>query len=91
MSKTKQSQSNVIDLLRHPKYIKKLMNEKLRKIGGPLHISVIEEKIFPLDDLFKHYNYLEKLNKEVHKLNKRVEKKLDKLLTKKDKDDDGSH
>ena len=91
MSKTKQSQSNVIDLLRHPKYIKKLMNEKLRLIGEPLIIDEIKEDIFPLYELFKHYNYLEKLNKDVHKLNKRVEKKLDKLLTKKDKDDDGSH
>ena len=82
MKKIKQSESNVIDLLRHPKYIKRLLDEDL--IEARL-------KMIKLDGIFKHFNHLEKLNKEVHKLNKRVEKKLDKLLNKKNKDDDGSH
>ena len=79
MKKIKQSESNVIDLLRHPKYIKRLLNKE-----------IMEEslKMIKLDGIFKHFNHLEKLNKEVHKLNKRVEKKLDKLLTKKDKPKD---
>ena len=78
MRKKNQSQSNVIDLLRHPKYIKKLMHEK-----------ELEEwrSMIQLDEFYKHFDHLEKLNKEVRKLNKRVEKKLDKLLSKKDKPD----
>jgi|TARA_B100000073_G_C23418812_1_gene446316 hypothetical protein len=75
MSKTK---SNVIDLLRHPKYLKKLITQK-----------ELEEKLLlhtiSLQDFQKHIAHLEQLNKEVHKLNKRVEKKLDKLISDKNK------
>ncbi len=75
MSKTK---SNVIDLLRHPKYLKKLITQK-----------ELEEKLLlhtiSLQDFQKHISHLEELNKEVHKLNKRVEKKLDKLISDKNK------
>ena len=38
-----------------------------------------------LQDFQKHIAHLEELNKEVHKLNKRVEKKLDKLISDKNK------
>ena len=75
MSKTK---GNVIDLLRHPKYLKKLITQK-----------ELEEKLLlhtiSLQDFQKHIAHLEELNKEVHKLNKRVEKKLDKLISDKNK------
>tara|TARA_Y100000590_G_scaffold284795_1_gene320539 strand:+ start:844 stop:1062 length:219 start_codon:yes stop_codon:yes gene_type:complete len=66
----------VIDLIKHPKYIKKMMHEK-----------ELKQRIISLEEFYKHFAHLEKLNKEVHKLNKRVEKKLDKLLSKKDKPD----
>lgn len=75
MSKIK---SNVIDLLRHPKYVKRLITQK-----------ELEEKLLlhtiSLKDFQKHIAHLEELNKEVHKLNKRVEKKLDKLISDKNK------
>ena len=72
----KKANSKVIDLLKHPKYIKKLMREK-----------ELKQRIISLEEFYKHFAHLEKLNKEVHKLNKRVEKKLDKLLSKKNKPD----
>ena len=81
MKKIKRSPSNVIDLTRHPKYIKRLLDERLPQFS----------KMVPLDGIFKHFEKLTKLNKKVHKLNKRIEKKLDKLTIKKDNDNDGSH
>jgi len=75
MSKTK---SNVIDLLRHPKYLKKLITQK--ELEEKLLLHTIN-----LQDFQKHIAHLEELNKEVHKLNKRVEKKLDKLISDKNK------
>ncbi len=64
----------VIDLIKHPKYIKKMMHEK-----------ELKQRIISLEEFYKHFAHLEKLNKEVHKLNKRVEKKLDKLISDKNK------
>ncbi len=64
----------IIDLIKHPKYIKKMMHEE-----------ELKQRIISLEEFYKHFAYLEKLNKEVHKLNKRVEKKLDKLISDKNK------
>jgi hypothetical protein len=69
---------NVIDLLRHPKYLKRLITQKELEEKLLLHTISLKE-------FHKHFAHLEKLNKEVHKLNKRVEKKLDKLLSRKNK------
>ena len=52
-----------------------------------MHEEELKQRIISLEEFYKHFAHLEKLNKEVHKLNKRVEKKLDKLLSKKNKPD----
>ena len=72
MSKT----NNIIDLKRHPLYIKKLMSRSDFKTL---------ENILPLDKFNEYMENLKQLNKQVDKLNKKIDKKL-KILEKELKD-----
>ena len=69
------NRSNVINLKKHPLYIKKMMKgKKLNLFGAP-----IPEGLLDLGSFYKHYEKLEELNKQVDKLNKKIDKKLKKL------------
>ncbi len=63
------NKNNIIDLKRHPLYIKKVMDSQFKSI----------DDILPLDKFNEYMDNLNRLNKQVDKLNKRVEKKLKKL------------
>ena len=63
------NKSNIIDLKRHPLYIKKVMDSQFKSI----------DDVLPLDKFNEYMDNLNRLNKQVDKLNKRVEKKLKKL------------
>ncbi len=63
------NKNNIIDLKRHPLYIKKVMDSQFKSIND----------VLPLDKFNEYMNNLDQLNKQVDKLNKRVEKKLKKL------------
>ncbi len=63
------NKNNIIDLKRHPLYIKKVMDSQFKSIND----------ILPLDKFNEYMDNLNRLNKQVDKLNKRVEKKLKKL------------
>tara|TARA_B100000963_G_C22616359_1_gene667552 strand:- start:652 stop:870 length:219 start_codon:yes stop_codon:yes gene_type:complete len=63
------NKSNIIDLKRHPLYIKKVMDSQFKSI----------DDVLPLDKFNEYMDNLNQLNKQVDKLNKRVEKKLKKL------------
>tara|TARA_B100001057_G_scaffold481223_1_gene554989 strand:+ start:1425 stop:1643 length:219 start_codon:yes stop_codon:yes gene_type:complete len=65
MSKT----SNIIDLKRHPLYIKKVMQSQFKTTGNML----------PLDKFNEYMENLKKLNKQVDILNKKIDKKLKKI------------
>ena len=59
------NKNNIIDLKRHPLYIKKVMDSQFKSIND----------ILPLDKFNEYMDNLNRLNKQVDKLNKRVEKK----------------
>lgn len=61
--------NNIIDLTRHPLYIKKVMSSQFSTTDNML----------PLDKFNEYMENLDKLNKQVDKLNKRIEKKLKKI------------
>ena len=63
------NKNNIIDLKRHPLYIKKVMDSQFKSI----------DDVLPLDKFNEYMENLDRLNKQVDKLNKRVEKKLKKL------------
>lgn len=63
------NKNNIIDLKRHPLYIKKVMDSQFKSI----------DDILPLDKFNEYMDNLNRLNKQVDKLNKRVEKKLKNL------------
>ncbi len=63
------NKNNIIDLKRHPLYIKKVMDSQFKSIND----------ILPLDKFNEYMDNLNRLNKQVDKLNKRVEKKLKNL------------
>ena len=63
------NKNNIIDLKRHPLYIKKVMDSQFKSI----------DDVLPLDKFNEYMENLDQLNKQVDKLNKRVEKKLKKL------------
>ena len=63
------NKNNIIDLKRHPLYIKKVMDSQFKSI----------DDVLPLDNFNEYMENLDRLNKQVDKLNKRVEKKLKKL------------
>tara|TARA_B100001287_G_C22671558_1_gene525498 strand:- start:1672 stop:1890 length:219 start_codon:yes stop_codon:yes gene_type:complete len=63
------NKSNIIDLKRHPLYIKKVMDSQFKSV----------DDVLPLDKFNEYMDNLNRLNKQVDKLNKRVEKKLKKL------------
>ena len=63
------NKNNIIDLKRHPLYIKKVMDSQFKSI----------DDILPLNKFNEYMDNLNRLNKQVDKLNKRVEKKLKKL------------
>ena len=63
------NKNNIIDLKRHPLYIKKVMDSQFKSI----------DDVLPLDKFNEYIENLDRLNKQVDKLNKRVEKKLKKL------------
>ena len=65
MSKT----SNIIDLKRHPLYIKKVMQSQFETFDNML----------PLNKFNEYMENLKQLNKQVDKLNKKIDKKLKKL------------
>ena len=69
--------NNIIDLKRHPLYIKKVMNSQFKSM----------EDVLPLDKFNEYMKNLDQLNKQVDKLNKRVEKKLKKLEEELSKDE----
>ena len=71
MSKT----NNIIDLKRHPLYIKKVMQSQFKTVNNML----------PLDKFNEYMENLKQLNKQVDKLNKKIDKKL-KILEKELKD-----
>lgn len=60
--------NKIIELKRHPLFIKKVMNT-FKQVDG----------VLPLDKFEEYFKNLDKLNKQVDELNKRVEKKLKKL------------
>jgi len=68
--------NNIIDLKRHPLYIKKLMSRTDFKTF---------ENMLPLDKFNEYIENLNQLNKQVDKLNKKISKKL-KILEKDLKD-----
>jgi len=65
MSKT----NNIIDLKRHPLYIKKVMQSQFKTVNNML----------PLNKFNEYMENLKQLNKQVDKLNKKIDKKLKKL------------
>jgi ABC-type Zn2+ transport system substrate-binding protein/surface adhesin len=65
MSKT----NNIIDLKRHPLYIKKVMQSQFKSVDNML----------PLNKFNEYMENLKQLNKHVDKLNKKIDKKLKKL------------
>ena len=65
MSKT----NNIIDLKRHPLYIKKVMQHQFKTVDNML----------PLDKFNEYMENLKQLNTQVDKLNKKIDKKLKKL------------
>lgn len=67
--------SNIIDLKRHPLYIKKVMQSQFQTFDNML----------PLNKFNEYMENLKQLNKQVDKLNKKIDKKLKKL----EKDLDG--
>ena len=69
--------NNIIDLKRHPLYIKKVMNCQFKSM----------DDVLPLDKFNEYMKNLDQLNKQVDKLNKRVEKKLKKLEEELSKDE----
>jgi len=71
-----QKKNNIIDLKRHPLYIKKLMSRTDFKTF---------ENMLPLDKFNEYIENLNQLNKQVDKLNKKISKKL-KILEKDLKD-----
>ncbi len=71
------NKSNIIDLKRHPLYIKKVMDSQFKSI----------DDVLPLDKFNEYMDNLNRLNKQVDKLNKRVEKKLKKLEEELSKDE----
>ena len=69
------NKNNIIDLKRHPLYIKKVMTGKtIAPFGAPIPAGLLD-----LGGFFEHYHQLEELNKEVDLLNKKMKKKLKKL------------
>ena len=71
------NKNNIIDLKRHPLYIKKVMDSQFKSI----------DDVLPLDKFNEYMENLDRLNKQVDKLNKRVEKKLKKLEEELSKDE----
>ena len=69
--------NNIIDLKRHPLYIKKVMNSQFKSM----------DDVLALDKFNEYMKNLDQLNKQVDKLNKRVEKKLKKLEEELSKDE----
>lgn len=61
--------SNIIDLERHPLYIKKVMKSQFQTFDNML----------PLNKFNEYMENLKQLNKQVDKLNKKIDKKLKKL------------
>ena len=61
--------NNVIDLKRHPLYIKKVMQSQFEMFDNML----------PLNKFNEYMENLKQLNKQVDKLNKKIDKKLKKL------------
>ena len=61
--------NNVIDLKRHPLYIKKVMQSQFKTFDNML----------PLNKFNEYMENLKQLNKQVDKLNKKIDKKLKKL------------
>lgn len=61
--------SNLIDLQRHPLYIKKVMQSQFKTVDNML----------PLNKFNEYMENLKQLNKQVDKLNKKIDKKLKKL------------
>ena len=61
--------SNIIDLKRHPLYIKKVMQSQFQTFDNML----------PLNKFNEYMENLKQLNKQVDKLNKKIDKKLKKL------------
>jgi ABC-type Zn2+ transport system substrate-binding protein/surface adhesin len=61
--------NNVIDLKRHPLYIKKVMQSQFETFDNML----------PLNKFNEYMENLKQLNKQVDKLNKKIDKKLKKL------------
>tara|TARA_B100001094_G_scaffold233102_1_gene227989 strand:- start:678 stop:896 length:219 start_codon:yes stop_codon:yes gene_type:complete len=61
--------SNLIDLKRHPLYIKKVMQSQFKTVDNML----------PLNKFNEYMENLKQLNKQVDKLNKKIDKKLKKL------------
>ena len=71
------NKSNIIDLKRHPLYIKKVMDSQFKTF----------DDVLPLDKFNEYMENLNQLNKQVDKLNKKVEKKLKKLEEELSKDE----
>tara|TARA_B100001057_G_C22545386_1_gene831328 strand:+ start:332 stop:553 length:222 start_codon:yes stop_codon:yes gene_type:complete len=71
------NKSNIIDLKRHPLYIKKVMDSQFKTF----------DDVLPLDKFNEYMENLNQLNKQVDKLNKKVEKKLKKLEKELSKDE----
>ena len=61
--------SNIIDLKRHPLYIKKIMKSQFETL----------DNLLPLDKFNQYMENLKQLNNQVDKLNKKIDKKLKKL------------
>jgi ABC-type Zn2+ transport system substrate-binding protein/surface adhesin len=61
--------NNIINLKRHPLYIKKVMDSQFKTLDNML----------PLDKFNEYMDNLDRLNKQVDKLNKKVEKKIKKI------------
>ena len=61
--------SNIINLQRHPLYIKKIMKSQFETL----------ENLLPLDKFNQYMENLKQLNNQVDKLNKKIDKKLKKL------------